>query len=50
MAKNDAAAPGRFTPKTLKPLGSLTDDKGKGKGPLAGKKTGANLTPFKKAK
>jgi len=46
MANKDTAV--RFVPKTVKPLGSLKDDKGNGKGPLAGKKTGAKQDPYKK--
>ena len=48
MANNDPAKAARFVPSTIKKLGSLKDDKGKGKGPLSTAKTGSNLTPFKK--
>lgn len=36
------------TPKPLKKLGSLTDDKGKGKGPLKGVKTTSRDFPYLK--
>ena len=46
--KNDAAT--RFGPKTVKPLGSVPDDKSKKAKAFSKIKTGANLVPYEKKK